>query len=109
MDVEQLKSTRRLRVDCRYLKNKGVQSHSVNFRHGIWRKGIIVRFRIQAITHSGTCATSSTLPLLGAGTADPELPQPLHLRLGIVAHFLYFSCGQAINKANDFAVFSTIN
>lgn len=98
MNAEQLKMTRRLQPERWYLKNEGVQSHSVNFRHGIRRKGIVVGFRIEAITHTGTCTTRSTLPLLRTGSANPELPQPLHLGLGVVTHFLYFSCRQTINK-----------
>lgn len=74
-----------------YLKNEGVQSHSVDFRHRIRCERIVVRLSVQAVTHSWTCTTGSTLPLLRAGSADPELLQTLHLGFWIKTHFLYLS------------------
>ena len=63
----------------------------MDFGHRIRGEGIVVRLSIQAVTHSRTCTTSSTFPLLRARSADPELLQTLHLGLGIKTHLLYFS------------------
>lgn len=83
--------------DGRYLKNEGIQRHSVDFRHRVRSEGVVVRLSIQAVTNSGTRATGTTFPLLGAGSADPELLQALHLSFGIETHFLYLS----YNRLND--------
>lgn len=75
-----------------HLQDEGVQSHSVDFRHRIRCEGIVVRFSVQAVTDSWTSTTSSALPLLRAGSADPELLQTLHLGLWVKAHFLHLPC-----------------
>lgn len=75
-----------------YLENEGVQSHSVDFRHWIRCKGIVVRLRVEAVTHPWTRPAGSTFPLLCAGSADPELLQTLHLGFRIEAHFFDLSC-----------------
>lgn len=85
-----------------YLKNEGVQSHSVDFWHRIRCEGIVVRLSVQSVTHSWTCTTGAPFPLLRARSADPELLQTLHLGLRIKTHFLYLSCEKNKKQNNPF-------
>ena len=80
-----------LKAHVYHLQKQGVQWHSPDLGCCEILQLIIFRFGVQAKADAGPRSSRSPLTLLRRGAANPELLQPLHLVLWIVAYFLDLS------------------
>ena len=77
------------RESLAHLEHQRVQRHVVDLGDGVRGEGVVVGLCVEAVADPGARAPGA--PLLGAGPADPELLQTLHLGFGVEAHLLHLA------------------